>query len=88
MDREELQRCCASPAYFFNNYVLVKDATGNWVKPDPVTDEQLHEAARKAQKEYRRQMDVRRWERLFSAMQYFPNTFRGLKVMIAITKED
>ena len=43
--REEYTKCLKSPAYFYNNYVLVKDANGNITKPNPVTDEQM-EAAR------------------------------------------
>ena len=38
MTREEYQRCLDSPSYFFNNYVLIKDAKGNLIKPKPVTE--------------------------------------------------
>lgn len=34
MTREEYQRCCEDPAYFFSNYALVKNDDGEWVKPD------------------------------------------------------
>ena len=87
MTREEYQKCCDSPAYFFNNYVLVKYAMGNFVKPEPVTDEQLNEAAEKAQKEYRKRLDYHKWQRLYTAMNLFPDTFRGQKIYIAINKE-
>ena len=87
MTREEYKRCCDSPAYFINNYVLVKDAMGNFVKPEPVTDEQLNEAAEKSQKEYRKRLDYHKWQRMYAAMNLFPDTFRGQKIYIAINKE-
>lgn len=87
MTKEEYQRCCNSPAYFFNNYVLVKDAMGNLVKPEPVTDEQLYEAAEKARKEFRKRLDYQAWRRLDAAMNLFPSIFSGRKIYIATTKE-
>lgn len=86
MDREEYKKCCDSPAYFFNNYVLVKDAMGNWVKPDPVTDEQLCEAAEKARREHVKRMDYEGWQRMYHAMLAFPEMYQGKKILIATTK--
>lgn len=43
-DSEEYQKCIDSPAYFYNNYCLIKDKDGNWVKPKPITDEDVENA--------------------------------------------
>ena len=88
MDREEFQKCCDSPAYFFNNYVLVKNASGEWVKPDPVTDEQLAEAAENARKEYQRNRDRLRCSMAKSLMELFPDVFKGKIVLTAKIKEE
>ncbi len=51
--REEYTKCLESPAYFYNNYCLIKDKDGGVSKPAPVTDEQIeigrqfHEAQRR-----------------------------------------
>ena len=87
MTKEEYQRCCDSPAYFFNNYVLIKDAMGNFVKPEPVTDEQLNEAAEKAQRECQKRLDYHKWQRLYASMNLFPDTFRDKKIYISMNKE-
>ena len=87
MTREEYKKRRDSPAYFFNNYVLVKDAMGNFVKPEPVTDEQLNEAAEKAQKEYRKRLDYHKWQRMYAAMNLFPDAYKGQKIYISINKE-
>ena len=39
--REEYQKCLESPAYFYNNYCLIKDKDGGLAKPAPITDEQI-----------------------------------------------
>ena len=38
---EEYQKCLESPAYFYNNYCLIKDKDGGLAKPAPITDEQI-----------------------------------------------
>ena len=52
--REECTKCLESPAYFYNNYCVIRDkTTGEVSKPVPVTDEQIeigrqvHEAQRR-----------------------------------------
>ncbi len=51
--REEYTKCLESPAYFQNNYCMIKDKDGGVSKPAPVTDEQIeigrqvHEAQRR-----------------------------------------
>jgi hypothetical protein len=39
--REEYHKCLESPAYFYNNYYLIKGKDGGLVKPTPITDEQI-----------------------------------------------
>lgn len=88
MDREEYQKCCESPGYFFNNYVMVKDADGNWVKPNPVTDEQIAEAAKEARREYQRRRDTIRTCMSKTIMKLFPDVFKGKVVLQAKVKEE
>ena len=44
-DSEEYKKCLESPAYFYNNYVVIMDkTTGELHKPNPITDEQIENA--------------------------------------------
>ena len=88
MNREEFQKCCDSPAYFFNNYVMVKDVNGNWVRPNPITDEQITEAAAKARREEQRKRDSLRSAMAKQIMKLFPEAFEGKVVLQAKVKED
>ena len=51
--REEYTKCLEFPAYFYNNYIMIKDKDGGVSKPSHVTDEQIeigrqfHEAQRR-----------------------------------------
>lgn len=38
---DEYTKCLKSPAYFYNNYCLIKDKDGGLSKPTPITDEQI-----------------------------------------------
>lgn len=88
MDREEYQKCCESPAYFFNNYVMVKDTNGNWVKPNPITDEQIAEAEEKARREEWKRRDTMRTNMAKTIMEMFPDAFKGKVVLTAKVREE
>lgn len=88
MDREEYKKCCESPAYFFNNYVMVKDANGNWVKPNPITDEQIAKAEEKARKEEWKRRDAMKTNMAKTIIKMFPDAFKGKVVLTAKVRED
>lgn len=83
MTREEYQRCCEDPAYFFSNCALVKNDDGEWVKPGPVTAKRLSGKAESAV----RQKDLMRRSLAVSLMELFPNAFKGRVVLTAYAKE-
>ena len=41
-EKEEYKKCIDSPAYFINNYLVIKDKNGNLVRPRKVTDEEIN----------------------------------------------
>ena len=58
INEEEYKKCLESPAYFYNNYVLIRNENGEYVKPEPVTDEQIETAIGLYEKEFRKRHSV------------------------------
>ena len=40
--KEEYKKCLTSPAHFINNYILIKGADGNLVKPRKMADKEVN----------------------------------------------
>jgi hypothetical protein len=79
---EEYEKCLESPAYFYNNYVMVKDLNGDWVKPKPVTDEELEEAIQLYQEKKRKLANQVRLRNIKSFMRMFPEEFQDKEIVM------
>ena len=56
---------------------MVKDANGKWVKPSPITDEQIAEAAKRAKQEEQKQFISLKTNFAKKMMVLFPQVFEG-----------